>query len=34
VIRPDGVLDSFCRYYLHGGSALYPKASATADAHA
>ncbi|MEM1296365.1 MAG: radical SAM protein, partial [Verrucomicrobiota bacterium] len=25
VIRPDGVLDSFCRYYLHGGAALYPQ---------
>ncbi len=23
VIRPDGVLDSFCRYYLNGGPALY-----------
>ena len=20
VIRPDGKLDSFCRYYLHGGA--------------
>ncbi len=30
VIRPDGVLDSFCRYYLHGGAALYPTAHATA----
>lgn len=23
VIRPDGKLDSFCRYYLHGGAAAY-----------
>ncbi|MCA9286423.1 MAG: radical SAM protein [Phycisphaerales bacterium] len=23
VIRPDGQLDSFCRYYLHGGAAAY-----------
>ncbi|MEO0415594.1 MAG: radical SAM protein [Verrucomicrobiota bacterium] len=25
VIRPDGALDSFCRYYFHGGAALYQK---------
>lgn len=24
VIRPDGKLDSFCRYYRNGGAALYP----------
>ena len=23
VIRPDGVLDSFCRYYLNGGATAY-----------
>ena len=23
VIRPDGALDSFCRYYFHGGAAAY-----------
>jgi uncharacterized radical SAM superfamily Fe-S cluster-containing enzyme len=23
VIRPDGKLDSFCRYYLNGGGAVY-----------
>lgn len=28
VIRPDGRLDSFCRYYLNGGAAAYRKAAA------
>ncbi len=27
VIRPDGVLDSFCRYYLNGGALAYRKAA-------
>ena len=30
VIRPDGVLDSFCRYYLNGGATAYQKAPQTA----
>lgn len=25
VIRPDGALDSFCRYYLNGGAAVYQR---------
>ncbi len=25
VIRPDGKLDSFCRYYLNGGGKAYPR---------
>lgn len=28
VIRPDGRLDSFCRYYLNGGAAAFRKATA------
>ncbi|MDF1751614.1 MAG: radical SAM protein [Verrucomicrobiales bacterium] len=27
VIRPDGVLDSFCRYYLNGGASVYQPAT-------